>query len=373
VTTNDDLTLRVSTATRKGSGYTLSNPHILGGWTDVRFTRGVERCPSDFQISMTDVYPMANPPDMQVQPGDYCEVFLGADRVSTGWVDQFIPGFNDGSHTVTLTGRSKCQDLVDCAAVYDGFQLSNATALYIAQKLCAPFGIQASLAPGANQGAPVEQVVILAGETAYDVLERVCRYRALLLYDTPSGDLELAGIGKATAASGFQEGVNVQRAVAVYSMHQRFSDYYAIYQGLDQFSDIGGAPNQIAHLVDAGVQRYRPRVVLSENVMGGSAIAEDRAAWELSRRQGRSFMVRLTTDSWRDASGALYTPNTLAPVVLPSLKLGTPQAPAMWLIAETTYKRSRAGTTCEVVLMPPQAFYQQPFIWVQFGPDQTVQ
>lgn len=371
--TNDDLTLRVSTATRKGNGYTLSNPRILDGWQDVRFTRGVERCPSDFQISMTDLYPMANPPAMQIQPGDYCEVFLGADRVSTGWVDQFIPGFNDGAHTVTVTGRSKCQDLVDCAAVYDGFQLSNASALYIAQKLCAPFGIQAALAPGTLQGAPVEQVVILAGETAYDVLERVCRYRGLLLYDTTSGDLEISGIGKATAASGFQEGMNVERAVAVYSMNQKFSDYYAIYQGLDQFSDIGGAPNQIAHLVDPSVPRYRPRVVLSESVMGGSAIAEDRAKWELSRRQGRSFLVRLTTDSWRDVAGDLYAPNTLAPLILPSLKLGSPQAPAMWLIAEATYKRGKKGTTCDLVLMPPQAFYQQPFIWAPFGPDQTVQ
>jgi len=43
-----------------------------------------------------------------------------------------------------------------------------------------------------------------------------------------------------------------------------------------------------------------------------------------------------------------------------------------WLIAETTYNRGRAGTTCDVVLMPPQAFYQQAFIWAQFAPDQVV-
>jgi prophage tail gpP-like protein len=370
---DDDLTLRISSCARNGNSYTLSNPRILGGWQEVRFTRGVERCPSDFQVSMTEIYPMGNPPDIQAQPGDYCEVFLGADRVSTGWVDRVMPSFNDGAHTVTLTGRSKCQDIVDCAAVYDGFQLSNATALFIAQKLCAPFGVQAALAPGSNQGDPIAQVVILAGETAYDVLERVCRYRALLLYDTPSGDLLLSGVGVATAASGFQEGVNVERAAAVYSMDQKFSDYYAIYQGLDQFSDVGGAANQIAHLVDASVPRYRPHVVLSESMLGGSTIAEDRAKWELARRQGRSFVVRLTTDSWRDAAGVLYTPNTLAPLMLPSLKLGAPQAPVSWLIAETTYKRGRAGTTCELIMMPPQAFYQQPFIWTQFGPDQTVQ
>jgi prophage tail gpP-like protein len=369
---DDELTIRVSTCTRKGNGYTLSNPRILAGWQETRFTRGVERCPSDFQVTMTERYPGANPPEIQVQPGDYCEVFLGPDRVSTGWIDRFIPGFNDGAHSITVTGRSKCQDLVDCAAVYNGYQISNAPALAIAQQLCQPFGVSASLAAGSNQGAPVEQVVILAGETAYDVIERVCRYRALLLYDTPSGDLLLSGIGLSSAASGFQEGINVQRATVVYAADQRFSDYYAIYQGIDLFGDAGGAPNQIAHVVDTAVQRYRPRVVISESMIGGSVIAEQRASWEAARRAGRSFVVRLTTDSWRDAAGVLYTPNTMAPLILPSLKLGTPQAPVSWLISEVTYQRGRAGTTCDMILMPPQAFYQQPFSWVQLGPDQTI-
>ncbi|WP_422449499.1 phage baseplate assembly protein, partial [Thermoanaerobacterium sp. DL9XJH110] len=29
----------------------------LSGWTEVRVTRGIERCPSDFQIGMTERFP----------------------------------------------------------------------------------------------------------------------------------------------------------------------------------------------------------------------------------------------------------------------------------------------------------------------------
>jgi prophage tail gpP-like protein len=152
-------------------------------------------------------------------------------------------------------------------------------------------------------------------------------------------------------------------------MDQRYSDYYALYQGIDQFVDVGDAANQIAHLVDGGVQRYRPHIVLSENMLGGVTVAEQRAAWELSRRQGRSFAVRLTTDSWRDSSGTLYTPNTLVPLALPTLKLGSAATPVRWLISEVTYKRGRTGTSCDLVLLPPQAFYQEPFILVPFPPD----
>jgi len=369
---SDELTLKVFSCARQGNGYTLSDPRVISGWQEVRFTRGIERCPADFQISMTERYPGAYPVEIQIQSGDFCEVFLGPDQVMAGWIDRYIPSIKDGAHEVIITGRSKCEDIVDCAAVYNGYQISNAPALAIAQQLCKPFGIQANLAAGTNQGAPVEQVVILAGETAYDVIERVCRYRALLVYDTPSGDLLLTGIGLTSASSGFQEGVNIQRATAIYAQDQRFSDYYAIYQGIDLFGDVGQAPNQIAHVVDSGVRRYRPRVVISENMIGGAIVAKQRANWEAARRAGRSFAVRLTTDSWRDSAGTLYTPNTLAPLIVPSLKLGSVQAPVSWLIAETVYRRGRDGTTCELVLMPPQAFYQEPFSWVQLAPDQVL-
>lgn len=367
---DDDLTLKVFTCTRKGNGYTLSDPRILAGWEEVRFSRGIERCPSDFQVSMTERYPNAVTPEIQVQPGDYCEVYLGSDRVSSGWIDRYIPSFSDRMHTVTITGRSRCEDIVDCAAVYQGYQISNATALSIAQQLCKPFGISATLAAGTDVGAVVPQIVILAGETAYDVIERVCRYRALLVYDTPSGDLLLSGVGTDRAASGFQEGVNVERASVIYAADQRYSDYYAIYQGIDLFGDAGGAANQIAHVVDSGVQRYRPRVVISENMIGGVTIAEWRAHWEAARRAGRSFAVHFVTDSWRDAAGVLYAPNTLAPVALPTLKLGSAAQPVQWLIAQTVYRKGRDGTTCEITMMPPQAFYQEPFTWMQMAPDQ---
>jgi len=328
--------------------------------------------PSDFQVTMTERYPVADPAEVLVQPGDYCEVFLGADHVCTGWIDRVMPSIGPGAHQVVITGRSKCADLVDCAAVHDGFQISNSNALAIAQTLCKPFGVSATLAPGTNQGGVVPQLVILAGESAFEIIERVCRYQAILAYDTPAGDLLLSGIGLEAAASGFEEGVNVERAAAVYSQDQRYSDYYALYQGIDLFTDVGGAANQIAHLVDKGVQRYRPLIVLSESMIGGSVIAEKRAQWELSRRAGRSYVVRLETDSWRDSAGRLYSPNTLVPLVLPTLKLGTPAAPATWLISEVSYKRGRGGTSCDLILMPPDAFKLQPFTWVQFGPDQGI-
>jgi len=49
----DELTLAVSTCARGsvgmgGASYTTSNSRSLTGWTSVRVSRGIERCPSDF-------------------------------------------------------------------------------------------------------------------------------------------------------------------------------------------------------------------------------------------------------------------------------------------------------------------------------------
>jgi prophage tail gpP-like protein len=186
---------------------------------------------------------------------------------------------------------------------------------------------------GADQGELIGQQNIMVGESIYDVLERLCRFRALLLYDQPDGSLLLASggtlasntpaapSGTAQAASGFQEGVNVESATMLYAMDGRFSDYDALYQGLDTLQDVGDGGNLIARVSDAGVPRFRYRVIVSENVTGGSVVAKQRAIWEMNSRVGRSRQVRLTTDTWRDSAGTLWTPNTLVDIDLPSLKL----------------------------------------------------
>jgi prophage tail gpP-like protein len=82
---------------------------------------------------------------------------------------------------------------------------------------------------------------------------------------------------------------------------------------------------------------------------------------------GRSMQVRLSTDSWRDASGALYEPNTLVDIDLPGLKL----TPRIWLIADVTYVRDEQGTRTDLVIMPPQAFYPEPVTLYPVAPDYT--
>ena len=160
-----------------------------------------------------------------------------------------------------------------------------------------------------------------------------------------------------TAASGFEEGVNVVDATFSYTMDQRYSTYEAYRIAFDPYQDAGNSGNLISTTLDDGVPRFRKKVIIAEQ---GSQLgvnnASDRAAWEMGRRWGRSHSLRLTTDSWRDSAGTLYAPNSLAPVDIPSLKLSG----VLWTISEVTYRKGPDGTLCDLVLMPPSAFAVQP-------------
>ena len=331
------------------------------GWTDVRITRGIERLPSDFELHLTEFSPTERA--IQVKLGDACEVLIGLDVVLTGYVDRVIRQIDARSHTVTVTGRSKCADLVDASAEWPGGQIVGSTVLEIAQKLAAPYGINVT-APG-DPGPAIPKFNLMLGETPYSIIERLCRFGQLLAYDDPDGDLVLSTVSNRQTASGFREGVNVMRASLGATMDQRFSEYFSYQQSVATLNDIGEGGDLQATIFDTVVPRHRRRIIISETSGGiGWEIAGQRAKWEVARRYGRSSVVQVSTDSWRDSRGRIYAPNTMALCELPTLQL-----PSVNLcIGEVTYRTGSGGTQCDLTLMPPEAFQPQPFNVLQLLP-----
>lgn len=339
-----------------------STNQTISGWTSVRITRGIERCPSDFDIGLTELYP-GEVDDLVVQAGDPCTVQIGGDTVITGYVDRFIPGIEADKHTIRIVGRGMCADLVDCAAEWDNGQISGSSILGIAQKLAAPYGISVS---SAVSGLPaIPQFNMMIGETAWEIIERIARFSQVLAYDLPDGSLYLSQVGTTQAASGFVQGQNVERAQIEYSMDQRFSVYKAFIQSMSVLGDLGDGGNLLATVNDPNCARHRERVIISEGGGLGNNIAIARATWEMNRRAGRSTVVSVEVDSWRDSAGTLWAPNTLAPIHLPKLKLQD----QIWLISEVTFRRDERGTGADLVIMAPQAFNPEPILLQPTPPD----
>jgi prophage tail gpP-like protein len=344
----------------------------LSGWQSVRVTRGLDRCPSDFDISLTESYP-GQASQVLVNPGQSCVVKIGADTVLTGYIDRYMPSFSAQGHEVRITGRSKCEDLVDChitPTTLHGMTMTTASLLDLATTLAKPYGITVSSLTGDNvpvaaanaPTAPLTFQAILT-ETPWDIIERVARYVGVLVYDGTDGNLILANVGTSSMASGFQQGVNVESAAVAYTMDGRYSNYLPYLMNSNMFGDQGVGGITYPQAVDQDVKRFRELIIVSEQFGYSAGLGARRAQWEMTRRAGRSQAVRLTCDSWRDQAGTLWAPNAYAQINLPALK-AAPSAP--WIIGEVTFRRDGEGTHADLVLMPATAFQPEPTVLMQF-------
>ncbi len=336
----------------------------LTGWQKVSVTRPLAAIPASFSIEATERYP--NAADIDLKPGQPCTVKIAGDLVLTGYVDRYASSLSGESHTVRIEGRSKSEDLVDCSALVantsagspstEGMQVLNGTTLAIAQKLAAPYGV--TVQSTAGDGIQVPRFNINLGETVWEIIDRITRYSELIPYDMPDGSVMLAKVGTTSMSSGFTLGANVETADVTFSMDQRYSEYEGhLISTMALGTDAGVNMPGVGQIVrDADVPRFRKLYVISEQFVMGQPLAGKRAMWEKNRRWGQSFNFNVTCDAWRDAAGKLWSPNMLAPIVAPQLKL----ANKSWLIGTVTYIRDESGQHCRLGLWPPEAFSVEP-------------
>ncbi len=327
----------------------------MSGWQGIRVTRGIERIPSDFDIVYTERFP-GETDAVVVKPGDACEVRIGEDLVITGYIDRFAPSIGPSAHTMRVLGRGKCQDLVDCSAEWPSNQISSADVLSIARKLAAPYGITAKAL--SDVGEPIPQINLMWGETPYQVIERITRARALLAYDGPDGNLILSRVGSERHRTGFEQGTNIESAQAMFGMDLRFSEYVVRTMTMSTVGEAGPDGDILMRVTDKDVSRRRKRYIIAETGIEAAGLARQRGLWEAARRAGRSHYIQLTTSSWRDGDGTLWTPNRLVTIKAPALKI----AEALGVISEVTYRRDAQGTHADLTIMPPEAFEPQPTV-----------
>lgn len=336
------------------------NNKIITGWDQLRVTRSIEKLPSDFDLSLMDYYPGSDEQQL-VTPGDPCVVKIGADVVLTGYIDRWMPKIASSRHEVQTSGRGQCEDLVDCSAIWPNSVISNVTALQLAQRLAAAYGVTVS--SDVTGMTTVPQFTLNWGESSQEIIDRVCRWAGLLYYDLPDGSLYLTRVGTRQAASGVAQGINIQEAEFESSMDERFSHYTGVSLTVNSATQLPPSSGYSSMILatatdpEAATMRTRNHIVIVESTMNVPAKAQDCLNWEMNRRYGRSKKLQVTVDSWRDSANQLWVPNTLIPITIPVFGLQN----ALWLLSEVTFLKNEQGTTAHMVLMPPESFIVKPY------------
>jgi prophage tail gpP-like protein len=134
-----------------------------------------------------------------------------------------------------------------------------------------------------------------------------------------------------------------------------------VWQSFNALRDIG-ASNKHGYAADAGVGRFKPMIVVSEQNINGTDLAQKKADWLMNRNIGRSQAINIESvgpNAWRDSAGNLFQPNMIAPVHVPILEV----IKQTWLISEVTYDFGvETGTKLSATLMPASAFAVEPDI-----------
>ena len=324
--------------------------------------RSIETISGGFSVTVSERDPGTMQP-RAIVPGQDCTLQLDGETVLTGYVDQVRVRHDAGSHEITVAGRDKAGDLVDCSAEQQ--EWAGRTIDAIAADIARPFGVTVSLSGEA--GEPFEKFTIERGETAFDAIDRMCRLRGLLPLSDGKGGVVLGRAARDSASVRLELGRNIISAEGRADWSQRHSTYEIVGQqkGSDEKFWAAGPDGETgpktytqvsAEAEDPAIDRHRPLVLLAEQGLS-QAEAQERVDWEAAVRRGRSREARVVVQGWREngADGALWAPGRLVRLVDEWLGLDR-----QLLVSTVAQKIGESGTLTGLTLMPESAFDPKP-------------
>jgi prophage tail gpP-like protein len=377
----------------------------FGGWKNVRVESGIERQARSFDLEVTDRWPGATDVPRRVKPGDACELYIGADRVATGFIDGTPIRYDATTVSVGIRGRSKTADLVDCCPTQgsksgggsgsakgnrwaklgvqpvdgkgqaapaaravsanakggSGGQWRGAKLEQIAADLAAPYDIKvvAEVDTGGTLAHQIQQ-----GETIFESIDRMLRMRHCLATDNALGELVfiVAGSG-GKASTALELGKNIRSADAPLDYKKVFSEYICKGQksvtsqqtdedeaGEDVDTAVTSSIGSSATATDNSVTRRRV-LVLKQSGQADEGTCEDRVKYERAHRAAKALETVYVVDGWRQDDGALWVQNQLVRVIDPVIGFD-----AEMLVAEVTYLLDEQGQRTELKVGPVDGY-----------------
>ncbi|BAO88911.1 phage baseplate assembly protein [Caballeronia cordobensis] len=324
------------------------------GWKSVEITAGIERQARDFELSVTDKWPGQKDIPRRIRPGDECEVFIGKDRVLTGYVDATPIRYDGASLTVGVKGRSKTADLVDCSAVNKPGSWGGAKVERIAADLAGVYGI--AVVTEVDTGEALAHAID-QGESVFESIDRMLKLRQLLATDDALGRLVFIDVGSAgTAATSLKLGENIMSAEAGLDYKDVYTEYICKGQRSGSDDDFGDTvAGEFADITDTSVMK-RHRVLLKKSsgqTDGGTAA--QRVKYEQAHRKAKALETTYTVQGWRQADGKLWLHNQFIRVIDPVIGFDDE-----FVVAEITYSLSDQGMLCRLQVGPKDGYVNSP-------------
>lgn len=324
-------------------------------WTEINVTRALDRASGEFNVSFgikEGDAPLSL--DGGLRTGMAADVEIDGQIFLSGYVRAVGFSYDASTFGITVDGRDRAIDLLDCAAAVDGaHEFFNETLGGVIAKVTKPFDIPVRIET--DTGRSFSRLAVQPGETAIDFIERACRYRGVLCVSDGIGGLVVIRPGTEKSHGILIFGDNILAGDVKHDDSDLFSLYVAKGQAEPQADDEDVSPSvsASARISDGSVKRYRPKVIIAEN-QGYDLTLAERAAWEKKIARARAKKATYTVRGWYadEARKTLWKPNTLVTVIDERAQLFNREM----LIVGVSFRRSENGTTTILDLSLPDAF-----------------
>jgi len=294
--------------------------------------------------------------DLTAEAGKACLLKIDEEVVIDGQIDMVDIEYNtvENTHEITISGRDKTADLVDCTFEFEPNEWKELTVEDIIKNLCSPFDIDVFIDPSAQSQVTeqIETFKINEGEYVVDSLAELCRNHAVLPLSLGDGRLTITQAGTKKTEEEITTGSNIIWSKAVSNDLNRYSDYYV------KGHDVGNDNKALSDFIepagsysDGGMERTRPFVIFADGPVD-SGKCQLRAQWEACVRAGMSRYLVYQYDSfYQKFTGALWRNNLLVSIV--DSKLGIDGEK---LIAEVRYVLSADSRSVFLTCVSPETF-----------------
>ncbi|MDJ8697560.1 contractile injection system protein, VgrG/Pvc8 family [Salmonella enterica] len=288
---------------------------IFSGWTSVTVNRSIETMAGYFDLGVnvqtsTDLSSLA--------PGKPFTLSIDGQTVITGYTDGRRRQMGADSMKITIAGRDKTADLIDCAAIYKGGQWKKRTLEQIARDLCQPYGVAVRWElTDAESAAPFTSFTLDHSETVYEALGRAARARGVLITSNAVGDLVFTRADE-SHSDRLVLGENLLSVDFDEDYRDRFSEYTVKGHGrsngkVGDTVDARTIASQKGTATDSAITRYRPMIILADSKIDAQS-ATARALREQRRRLAKSVTFEAQLDGWTRSNGQIWMPNILAEI-----------------------------------------------------------
>jgi len=292
------------------------------GWQSVVIRKSVDALASSFQLQMA-YERFGDRPDVHV--GANVQILINGSLVITGAIDAMPSTKSATDHTRTVIGRSLTRNVVDCSVYLKTNQIDKSTPFQIAQRICAPLGVDVINEAGALLPIPIFRWADAA--RCGDVIQDACRQQGLTVSDNELEHLVITRPRERVSRGSVQEGDgskggsvgNIEGWRVMRSEAQRFSDYFV--KGRTTQSD-----------------------------------CKIRAVHEAQRRAAIENPVSVTVAGWRYAAdGNPWRVDEVLRVSIP-----TESYDSSLLIKSLSFEKSDGGTHTVMDLVDPAAYEALP-------------